>query len=73
MKAGAEAAIASGCPAHRVSSDREQRHKGSFLRTFQGPALAEGETGVKESQGKTKKHEGSGQTKLWGLEISSLR
>ena len=62
MKAGVEADIASGCPAHRVGSDGEQGHKGSFLRAFQGSAQAEGETRVKESEGRAKKCEGSGQS-----------
>ena len=59
VKAGAEADIASGCPAHRVGSDKEQGHKGSFLRAFQGSAWAEGGDQGQRIRGKGKE--------VWGF------
>lgn len=52
---------ASGCPTHCRGSDGEQRR--TRLGGFQGSARAEGKTGVKESEGRAKKQDGSAQTK----------
>lgn len=60
MKAGVEADIASGCPAHRVGRDGS-RAQGLFSKSFSKGQPRLRET-VKESEGRAKKCEGSGQS-----------